>query len=415
MKPALGFEGLAVAFGNRNFRLYALASLPSLLGTWIQRVAVGWLAWELTGSGTWLGVLAFADMVPVIVVTPIAGAFADRLDRLATSRLLQYALSLQALALASIVLGGLVTIELLVALTFVQGILHAIFHPFRQSIVANMVTSGELIAAIAVNSMMWHSARFVGPALAGIAIVAFGAGVAITINVASYLPFLIALHLISVRQRQGVGVGKSLTEIPREIADGIRLAASHPAIGPIFVLLLAISVAGRAAAELLPGFAGGVFGRDAMGLAWLTSAAGFGAMLGSLLAARRSAPERLPRQVIRATLLLVAALFGFVATDIFAVALPCLALSAFALAIGGIGTQTIVQYAVPEAFRGRVLGLYALLWLGCPAAGTLAVGVLSDIWGLQAALAGAALLPVAAWVWISGRRRKIEDGLAPPP
>ena len=414
MRPALGFEGLALAFGNPNYRLYALSSLPSLLGTWIQKVAVGWLVWELTESGTWLGILAFADMLPVIVITPVAGAFADRLDRLAISRLLQYALSLQALALAALVLGGLITIELLVALTFVQGILHAIFHPFRQAMVANMVTSRELVAAIAVNSMMWHSARFVGPALAGIAIVAFGAGVAISINIATYVPFLIALHLISVR-RHGAGAGKSLTAIPREIADGIRLAASHPAIGPMFVLLFAISVAGRAAAELLPGFAGGVFDRDAMGLAWLTSAAGFGAMLGSLLAARRSVPEELPRRVIRATVLLVAALFGFVATDIFAVALPCLALSAFALAIGGIGTQTIVQYAVPESFRGRVLGLYGLLWLGCPAVGTLAVGALSDIWGLQAALAVAALLPAAAWVWMTGRRRAIEQGLAPPP
>lgn len=414
MRLALGFEGLALAFGNPNYRLYALSSLPSLLGTWIQKVAVGWLAWELTKSGTWLGVLAFADMLPVIVITPVAGAFADRLDRLAISRLLQYALSLQALALATLVLAGMITIELLVALTFVQGILHAIFHPFRQALIANMVKPRELVGAIAVNSMMWHSARFVGPALAGIAIVAFGAGAAISINIATYVPFLIALHFISVR-RHGAGAGKSLRWIPREIGDGIRLAASHPAIGPMFVLLFAISLAGRAAAELLPGFAGAVFDRDAMGLAWLTSAAGFGALLGALFAAHRSSPDRLPRRVIGSAILLVVALFGFVATDIFAVALSCLAVSAFALAIGGVGTQTIVQYAVPEAFRGRLLGLYGLLWLGCPAVGTLAVGALSDVWGLQAALASAVLLPLAAWVWTVGRRRRIEAGLAPPP
>ena len=414
MKTPPGFDNLALAFGNPDYRLYALSSFPSLIGTWIQRVAVGWLAWELTKSGTWLGLIAFADMLPVMILTPVAGAFADRLDRLAVSRLLQYALSLQALVLAGLVLAGLITIELLVTLTFVQGILQAIFHPFRQSLIANMVKPRELVGAIAVNSMMWHSARFIGPALAGVAIVTLGAGAAIAINVATYVPFLIALHLISV-QRHGTGVGRSLAAIPREIADGIRLAASHPAIGPMFVLLFAISVAGRAAAELLPGFAGAVFDRDAMGLAWLTSAAGFGAMLGSLFAAHRSSPERLPRRVIWSSVLLVAALSGFVATDIFPVALPCLALSAFALAIGGVGTQTIVQYAVPEAFRGRVLGLYGLLWLGCPAVGTLAVGALSDIWGLQAALAVAVLLPAAAWLWTAGRRRAIESALAPPP
>ncbi len=413
MKRALGFEGVALAFGNPDFRLYALASIPSLLGTWIQRIAVLWLAWELTESGTWLGVLAFADMLPVIVLTPVAGAFADRLDRLASSRLLQYAMSAQALALASLVLAGLITIELLVLLTFVSGILHAIFHPFRQALIANMVRPRELVGAIAVNSMMWQAARSIGPALAGIAILAWGAGVAIAINVVTYVPFLIALHLISVRRHQAVG-GKSLAAIPREIADGIRLAASHPAIGPIFVLLFAISLAGRAATELLPGFAGAVFERDAMGLAWLTSAGGVGAMLGALFAVRRSTPERLPRRVIGSAILLVAALAGFVATDIFAVALPCLALSAFALAMGGVGIQTIVQYTVPETFRGRVLGLYGLLWLGCPAVGLLAVGALSDIWGFQAALASALLLPAAAWVWTAGRRRSIEAGLAPP-
>ena len=414
MKRALGFEGVALAFGNPDFRLYALASIPSLLGTWIQRIAVLWLAWELTESGTWLGILAFADMLPVIILTPVAGAFADRLDRLAASRLLQYAMSAQALALAALVLAGLITIELLVLLTFVSGILHAIFHPFRQALIANMVKPPELVGAIAVNSMMWQAARSIGPALAGIAILAWGAGVAIAINVVTYAPFLIALHLISVR-RHGVGGGKSLAAIPREIADGIRLAASHPAIGPIFVLLFAISLAGRAATELLPGFAGAVFERDAMGLAWLTSAGGVGAMLGALFAVRRSAPERMPRRVIGSAVLLVAALTGFVATDIFAVALPCLALSAFALAMGGVGIQTIVQYTVPEAFRGRVLGLYGLLWLGCPAIGLLAVGALADVWGFQAALASALLLPAAAWVWTSGRRRRIEAGLAPPP
>ncbi len=414
MKRALGFEGVALAFGNPDFRLYALASIPSLLGTWIQRIAVLWLAWELTESGTWLGVLAFADMLPVIVLTPVAGAFADRLDRLATSRLLQYAMSAQALALATLVLAGLITIELLVLLTFVSGTLHAIFHPFRQALIANMVQPRELVGAIAVNSMMWQAARSIGPALAGIAILAWGAGVAIAINVVTYAPFLIALHLVSVRRNGAVG-GKSLAAIPREIADGIRLAASHKAIGPIFVLLFAISLAGRAATELLPGFAGAVFERDAMGLAWLTSAGGIGAMLGALFAVRRSAPERMPRRVIGSAVVLVAALTGFVATDIFAVALPCLAMSAFALAMGGVGIQTIVQYTVPEAFRGRVLGLYGLLWLGCPAIGLLAVGALADVWGFQAALASALLLPAAAWVWIAGRRRRIEAGLAPPP
>lgn len=414
MKPMFGLGGLALAFGNPHFRLFTLSSLPSLLGTWIQRVAVGWLAWELTGSGAWLGAIAFADMFPVIICTPIAGAFADRLDRLRASRVTQYGLAGQAAVLAALVMGGYITIELLVGLTFLQGILQAIHHPFRQSLVANMVEPEELNAAIAVNSMSWHTARFVGPALAGIAIVTVGAGSAIAINSVSYIPFLIALHRLRPPHQPPRVAKRSVTEIPREIADGVRYVLGHRAIGPIFLVLVAISVAGRAASELLPGFAAAVFDRGAMGLAWLTSAAGFGAMLGALWASQSIDMRRLPARIIAATIALALSLFGFVATESIAIALPCLAISALALTIGGIGTQTIVQSSVPEAMRGRVMGLFGTLWLGLPALGALTVGAVSDEVGLQAAVGGVAVLPMLAWLWALGRRKSIAGAVRAP-
>jgi MFS family permease len=402
MRPPKGLGGLAIALSNPNFRLYTFASIPTLLGTWIQRVAVGWLAWQLTGSGAWLGAIAFADMFPVIVCTPVAGAFADRLDRLRVSRVLQYGLGAQAVLLAGLVIAGLMTIELLVFLTFLQGILQAIFHPFRQALVANMVEERELHAAIAINSMMWHGARFVGPAIAGVALVSVGAGVAIALNAAAYVPYVYALHRIRVRS-QATGLGRPIRAIPREIAEAVRFATSHPAIGPMFVVLFAISLAGRATSELLPGFASAVFDRGAMGLAWLTSAAGLGAMLGALWMSQRSGVYRMPGVVIGATAVLALALAGFVATDWFWIAAPCLAASAFALTLGGIGTQTVVQSSVPEEIRGRVLGLYGLLWLGCPAVGALGVGALSDVTGLRVAVAGITILPALDWLWVVGR------------
>ncbi len=407
MRSMLGLGGLAVALGNPQFRLFTLSSLPSLLGTWIQRVAVGWLAWELTGSGAWLGAIAFADMFPVIVCTPVAGAFADRLDRLRASRILQYALAVQAAVLAALVIGGLITIELLVGLTFLQGFLQAAHHPFRQSLVANLVAPEELNAAIAVNSMTWHASRSVGPALAGLAILGFGAGSAIAVNAVSYVPFLIALHRLRPLHRPPPAGRRSAARIPREIVAATRFVIEHRAIGPMFLVLMAISIAGRAAAELLPGFAGAVFGRDAMGLAWLTSAAGFGAMLGALWASRSIDLARLPARIVTATITLALSLFGFVATQNFTPALICLAISAFALTIGGIGTQTIVQASVPEAMRGRVMGLYGTLWLGLPALGALVAGALSDWIGLRAAVGGLAVLPALAWLWALGRRKAV--------
>lgn len=407
-------EGLALAFGNPHFRLFTLSSIPSLLGTWIQRVAVGWLAWELTHSGAWLGAIAFADMFPAMVCTPIAGAFADRLDRLRVCRVMQYALASQAAVLAALIIGGLITIELLVGLTFLQGILQASHHPFRQSLVANMVEPEELNAAIAVNSMSWHTARFVGPALAGIAIVTVGAGTAIAINAVSYIPFLIALHRLRPPHQPPRAAKRSVGEIPREIADGVRYVIGHRAIGPMLLVLVAMSVAGRAASEMLPGFADAIFDRGAMGLAWLTSAAGFGAVLGALWASQGGDLARLPAQVIAAAMALVLSLLGFVATESFAIALPCLAVSALALTIGGVGTQTIVQASVPEGMRGRVLGLFGTLWLGLPALGALLVGAVSDQVGLQAAVGGVAVLPALAWLWALGRRKSIAGAVGAP-
>ena len=406
-----GLGGLALAFGNPHFRLFTLSSLPSLLGTWAQRVAVGWLAWELTGSGAWLGAIAFADMFPVIVCTPVAGAFADRLDRLRAARVIQYALAVQAAVLAALVIGGLITIGLLVGLTFLQGFLQAAHHPFRQSLVANMVEPEELNAAIAVNSMTWHASRFVGPALAGLAIVGAGAGSAIAFNAVSYIPFLIALHRLRPPHQPSPAGRRSAGRIPGEIAAATRFALGHRAIGPMFLVLMAISVAGRAAAELLPGFAGAVFGRDAMGLAWLTSAAGFGAMLGALWASRSIDLAGLPSRIIAATITLALSLFGFVATVNFVLALVCLAVSALALTVGGIGIQIIVQASVPEAMRGRVMGLFGAVWLGLPALGALAAGALSDWTGLRAAVGGFAVLPVLAWLWALGRRKAVARGI----
>ena len=407
MTSSLGLDGVRVALGNPQFRLFTFSSLPSLLGTWMQRIAVGWLAWELTGSGAWVGAVAFADMFPVVVCTPVAGAFADRLDRLAAARVLQYGLAVQAAGLAALILSGLITIELLAALTLVQGVLQAAGHPFRQALVANMVEPEELNAAIAVNSISWHASRFIGPGLAGIVIVALGAGAAVAVNAASFVPFLIALHRLRPPHRPPPAAPRRLAEIPREISYAAGFVRGHRAIGPMFLVLASSSVAGRAAAELLPGFAGGVFARGAMGLAWLTAAAGFGAMLGAVWAARSAELARLPGRAIAAALVLALALLGFVATARFPVALLCLAVSALALTVGGVATQTVVQASVPETLRGWVLGLFGLLWMGLPALGALGLGALSDAVGLRVAVGGATLLPALAWVWALGRRRTI--------
>jgi MFS family permease len=397
--------GIAVAFGNRAFRTYTLGSIPSTVGTWIQRLGVMWLAWTMTGSATWLGAIGFADMFPVVVVGPLAGAFADRLDRLAAARVLQFLQMGQSLALVTLTATGWITIESLLVLTVLSGILTASFQPFRQSIIANMVAGAELPAVIAVNSAVWHGSRFVGPAIAGVVIASWGVVPAFAINAVSYPIFIYALFRIQMTPRPVAR--RSISEVPREILDGLRYAVSHRVIAPVLVIILASSFLGRPVMELLPGFASEVFGRGAAGLAWLTSAAGLGAMVVGIWFAQWGRAAWLTNLLVMGVAVLGVSLAIFAVTENFWFAVVVLAVVGGASTLGGITTQTVVQSVVVDQMRGRVLSIYGMIWMGVPGVGALLAGILSDAIGLHLPILGAGGLCLLAWLWALTRREVI--------
>ncbi len=403
MAGSTRFGGITLAFANRQFRIYTLGSLPSLLGTWIQRLAVAWLAWKLTQSHAWVGAVALADMLPVVFLAPLAGAFADRLDRLMVSRLLQLGSMLQAAILAGLAFIGLIGIEILVVLALVQGILQALFQPFRHAIVATLVSREELPGAIAVNSIAWHSSRFIGPALAGVIIDRLGIGAAFAINAATYPLFVYALYRLSLAHRPGAK--RSFSEIPREILDAARYIAGHRVIGPVIAIIFVNSFIGRAVVELLPGFAGEIFDGEAGVLAILVSSAGFGAVIGGVwfgLAARR---DRLMAFVVVNTLLLALGHFSLAAAGRIEVAMASLAIMGFGLTITGIAIQTIVQSEVDDTLRGRVMSVYGVMWIGSPGLGALIMGAMSDVTGIRWPVLGAAVLLISFWTWVWRRER----------
>src|SRR5215467_12263693 len=165
---------LELPWRNPSFGLYSAGSAVSLIGMWMQRIAVGWLTWQLTGSGFWLGIIAFADFFPVVVVGPIAGAAADRWDRLTVIKISQTISLLQATLLFWLTATGSITLELLVALTAFQGVVVAFNQPARLALVPSLVPQTDLATAVAINSVIFNLARFIGPMLAGIAIVWWG-------------------------------------------------------------------------------------------------------------------------------------------------------------------------------------------------------------------------------------------------
>ena len=393
-----------MALANRQFRIYTLGGLPSLLGTWIQRLAVAWLAWTLTQSHAWVGAVALAEMLPTVFLAPFAGAFADRLDRLKVSRLIQCGSMIQALALAGFAYADAIVIELLISLTLIQGILQASFQPFRHALVANMVSREELPGAIAVNSIAWHSSRFLGPALAGVIIAKLGIGVAFAINAVSYPVFLYALYRLSLPPP--ASVKRALTEIPREILDAARYIAAHPVIGPAIAIIFVNSFIGRAVVELLPGFAGAIFGGEAGVLAVLVSSAGFGAVIGGLWFGLGAKRERLMGVVVVNTLMLGLAHFTLAGAGRIEVAMASLAVMGFGLTVTGIAIQTIIQSAVDDAIRGRVMSVYGVMWIGSPGIGALIMGSISDVTGIRWPVAGAAVLLLSFWVWVWRRERR---------
>lgn len=395
---------------NRNYRVYTYGAIPSLLGTWIQRMAMGWLAYDLTGSGTWLGLIAFADLAPTVLTAPIAGAFADRVNRLRMVRLVQYANILQASALAYFSLAGLMTIELLFCLALVQGATQGIHQPFRQSLIGTIVTRSEITSAIGINSTIWNTSRLLGPAISAAIILNFGVGITFLVNALSYVPMLIGLYMINVKQE--TKAQKSLADVPGEIREGIRYAANHSFIGPLLVLLFAFSFFGRATAELLPGFTAAVFDRDAAGLAFLTGAAGFGSLFSGIWLSRRGRLTGLSDILIVIVLFIAVFQLAFVATDFFWASVIVFTGWGFMLNGSGIIIQSLIQANVPNEIRGRVVSLYGMIWLGIPAVGAFAMGAAADFVGFRMPVAIGAGVILIAFAWALPRRARLRIEIA---
>ncbi len=400
-----GFARIGRALRNPNYGIYTAGSSVSLVGTWMQRVAVGWLAWQLTESGAWLGAVAFADLFPTVVIGPLAGAAADRWDRVKALKIGQGLMLLQALVLCALTVSGLMTIWLLLGLTFFLGIVAAFNQPARLALIPSLVEREDLPAAVAINAIIFNSARFVGPAVAGLVIVTSGVAAAFAANAASTAVLIFALTRI--RLTPEAVAERARGGLFAEIAEGLGYALRHPGIGPLLLLLTAVSLCARPFVELLPGFADAVFGAGAEGLATMTSTVGFGAMAGGLWLAQRDGGRRLTPVALFSPFVLGFALLAFVASDSLWLALPALAVAGFAMVVGGVGSQTLLQLAVDGDYRGRVMSLFGLIFRGGPALGALAMGTLSELVGLRWPLAAGALLALLAWALVWTRRGRL--------
>lgn len=404
----LGFKGLRHirnALGHRPYATYVSGASVSLVGLWVQRVAVGWLTWELTGSGAWLGLIAFADLFPSVFIGPVAGAIADRSDRVRIMLTTQTLLTVQASVLCALSISGHISIHSLLALVLFNGIVVGFNQPARLALVATLVPREQLATAVAINSIVFNLARFVGPALAGPLILSGGVSTAFLVNALSYLAFIVALQRIRHQVRASAESTAAALEgsLLAAVWGGVRYTARHPGIGALLCLVTATAIGLRPFLELLPGFAAEIYQGDAGTLAVLTSAVGVGAVIGGFWFAQAGNPDLL-RTVLLNSALAIVSLCLFAVTDALVLAVVWVVCTGIFIATSAIAAQTLIQTAVDSTMRGRVLSLYGLIFRAGPALGALVMGLASEVVGLRWPLVMGALLTASVWFWVWRRR-----------
>jgi len=403
---------VVLALTHRNYRIYASGNAVSLIGVWMQRVAVGWLAWSLTHSGTWLGIISMGEFFPVVFLSPIAGALADRRDRVGIIRMTQIAGSIEASLLAVLVYSETITIELLFGLTLLLGVFNAVAQPSRLALIPTLVDRPALPSALAINAIIFNLARFLGPAVAGIVIAKISVGAAFTVNAATYIAFLLAMT--NLRGIPALPVAATQGVLKASV-EAYGYASRHPGIAPMLLLFTITTIGTRGFVELFPGFADRVFGRGPEGLAMLTSTVGLGAICGATWMLLRPAIAGLTGLVLGNTLMISLAILAFTLTDDFLVALPCVFLAGAAMTITGVGAQTLIQAAVDVRMRGRIMALYGMIFRAGPAVGAVLMGSLSERFGLRLPLAVGAIVSCGFWAWTRFKQKRIAETLEADP
>jgi len=381
---ASGLRAMGRALAHRNFRLFVFGQSISLIGTWMQQVAMIWLVYDLSKSPFWLGVVAFASQIPAFLVAPVAGVLTDRWNRHHTVIVTQALAMIQAFALMALTLASVVTVGQIVALGVFLGLVNAFDMPTRQSFLVQMVERKEDLAnAIALNSSMFNAARLIGPSIAGFVIGLLGEWPCFLLNGLSYLAVLGSLLIMRVKP-----IAKPAREV--RIWEGLReglvyVAGSRP-IRALLALLAIVSVTAMPLTVLMPVVATDVLGGGPDTLGLLTAASGVGALGASLFLAARTSIRGLGKIIAMAAGTLGLAMVGFSFSRSLWLSLILLVLTGFAMIVQMAASNTILQTIAEEDKRGRVMSFYTMAFVGAAPLGSLLSGSLASRIGTPATI-----------------------------
>jgi MFS family permease len=381
------------ALRHRNFRLFLGGQIVSLIGTWMQQVALGWLVYRLTRSAFLLGLVGFAGQIPSLFVSPFAGVWADRWNRHRMIVATQALSMLQALVLAGLVLSGVVRVWHVLALSLFLGLVNAFDVPARQSFLVEMVGGRhDLANAIALNSSTFNAARLVGPAVAGAMIAAWGEGVVFLVNGVSYVAVIAALLAMRVPPRPPPAGAPAPAW--HDLVEGVAYVSRSGPIRALLLLVSLVSLAGASYTVLMPVFAVDVLHGDAHTLGFLMGSIGVGALCGALLLAARRTVRGLGRYIVAAVGAFGASLAAFSFSRSLPLSLLLVGLAGFGLMVQMAASNTILQTIVDDDKRGRVMSFYAAAFMGTMPLGSLLAGGLAGVIGAPRTLqlGGAACL-----------------------
>jgi MFS family permease len=385
-------DGLLSVFRHRNYRLYFVGQLVSLLGFWMQAIAQSWLVYRLTGSPLLLGVVGFASQFPMLLISPLAGVVADRIDRRRILFITQTIMMSSAAVLAVLTLTGLVHVWHIAVCALISGLSNSFDVPTRQSLTIQLVGRADLPRAIALNSIMFNATRFVGPGIAGLLVAMVGEGWCIALNAVSYLAALAALLLM----RPEATPVREPSHPLSDLKEGFRYVTSHPQTRTLLLLLGGSTLFGASYLTLMPVFARDILHGSSDSLGYLMSAVGAGALLGAL-AITRVPPSMLTRVPFVAAACYGLALMAFSQSVSFVLSLVLLVGVGFGMMAQGVATNTMIQATTTDAMRGRVMAYYVMAFIGMGPISALFAGWVShQIGAPETLLIGGMLCVVAA-------------------
>jgi len=409
------------ALRHRNFRLFFGGQSISLIGTWMTRVATGWLVYRLTGSALLLGTVSFAGQIPTFLLAPFAGVWVDRLDRRQVLVWTQTLSMVQSLALAWMTLSGHITIPWLLGLSVMQGMINAFDMPGRQAFMVKMVDDRrDLQNAIAINSSMVNMARLVGPSLAGMLIAVSSEGWCFLIDGISYMAVIASLLMMRLHDP---AVKRVPTSTLHELKAGWTYVSQFAPIRTILLLFAVVSLMGMPFVVLMPIFAARVLHGGPHTLGFLMGAMGVGALASALSLAARRTVVGLVRMIPIATAVFGVGLIGFGLSRVFWLSMVMVLVAGMGMMQGMAASNTVIQTIVTEDMRGRVMSYYTMAFMGMAPFGSLLAGTMAHAFGAPwTVIVNGALVLVAGALFATrlpkvGRQIRViyrEMGILPP-